>query len=336
MKFDEAYILAYLRKEISEDEICEIETLMKSSSKFLRKVKQISFINSLSKNLKEQKKINTYKAWNKLLRKISRTRLIQRMWDISRTAAAVLLPLFLLYQYMLNPLLNNSPAEMITITSAPGIVSKTILPDGSEVWLNSQSVLSYPQSFSEKDRTVRLFGEAYFKVISDTKNRFNVVTPDNITVSAFGTEFNVNAYKDEKDYQITLVKGKVDVTYNESEKKENLPENHKAVFDPQKRELVILPADPYVETAWKTGKMIFHREKLENIAKKLSKKFGVEIKLKGDVLRDYEYTATFTNETIEEILYLLQKSAPLKYSVAGQKQLNNDEYSQRVVIIEEK
>ncbi len=336
MKFDEAYILAYLRGEISEDQIFEMETLMKSSPEFLQKVKQIAIINSLLINLNDQKKIDTPKAWNKVSKKISKIQLSQKIWNISRTAAAILLPLFLLYQYAINPLLKHSKTGMITVTSAPGIISKTILPDGSEVWLNSQSTLSYPHNFSGKERTVYLSGEAYFKVISDKKNRFNVVTKDNITVSAYGTEFNVNAYNEEKKYTITLVKGKVDISYDKSSKKENLPESYKAVLNLQKGQLTMQPVDPYVETAWKNGKMVFRREKLENIAKKLSKKFGIEIKLEGDTLKNYEYTATFTNETIEEILSLLQKSAPIKYSISNHKQINNDEYQQRVVIIEEK
>lgn len=336
MKFDEAHILACLRGEAPEDTISEMESLMGSSPEFLRKVKQVSTIYLLSINLDKQKKIDAPQAWNKLSKKISRNQSKQKVWNIGRTAAAILLPLFLLYQYAAVPLWKRGAPEMVTIVSASGIVSKTILPDGSEVWLNSQSTLSYPRYFSGKGRTVYLSGEACFKVVSDKRNRFNVVTKDNITVSAYGTEFDVNTYNEGKECDITLVKGKVAISYDGSSKKEILPEGYKAVLNTQKGELAMLQVDPYAETAWKSGKMVFRRESLENIAKKLSKKFGVDIRLKGDSLRKSEYTATFTTETIDEILFLLQRSSPIKYSVSNYKQMKNGEYQQRVVMIEEK
>mgnify|MGYP002224223255 CR=1 FL=1 len=68
----------------------------------------------------------------------------------------------------------------------------------------------------------------------------------------------------------------------------------------------VVGADTYVETAWKDGKMVFRREKLEIIAQKLSRKFGVVIQLEDDTLKNYEYTATFTDETLEDIFGLAQ------------------------------
>ena len=118
---------------------------------------------------------------------------------------------------------------MITLTSAAGIVTETILPDGSKVWLNAQSKLTYPVKFDGRDRKVQLSGEAYFSVVASQKNRFDVVTPGNITISAYGTEFNVNAYQDQADYLITLAKGNVEVTAIDDTNKEVLeagPKNH--------------------------------------------------------------------------------------------------------------
>ena len=120
---------------------------------------------------------------------------------------------------------------MITLSSAPGIVTKAVLPDGSEVWLNAQSELTYPVQFTGKERTVRLSGEAYFKVVADQKNRFNVMMPGDISVSAFGTEFNVNAYREEPGYHVTLVRGNIEVETGRSMKKELLA-GHKVVLTP--------------------------------------------------------------------------------------------------------
>lgn len=332
MKFDDAYILSYIERKLPVDDLRECDTLMNSSPEFREKVERIETIYELSENLRKQKKIDTEKAWTRLSRKIAFASFRAKAWNIGRTAAAVLLPLFLLHQFVIQPMLKTTPSEMITLSSAPGIVTKAVLPDGSEVWLNAQSELTYPVQFTGKERTVRLSGEAYFKVVADQKNRFNVMMPGDITVSAFGTEFNVNAYRDEPGYRVTLARGNIEVETGRSMKKELLA-GHKVVLTPRTGEMVIVQADTYVETAWKDGKMVFRREKLETITQRLSRKFGVIIQLEDDILKDYEYTATFTDETLEDILELLKRSAPITYSISRQEQLENNTFSQRTVTI---
>ena len=185
----------------------------------MEKMKRMNTVYDLSENLRRQKAIDTPKAWDKLSGKISRVSFRKKVWDFTRTAAAVLLPLFLLHQFVIHPMLDTMPVEAITLSSAPGIVTRVMLPDGSEAWLNAQSKLTYPVRFTGNERRVELSGEAYFKVVADRENRFNVVTPGGITVSAYGTEFNVNAYPDELTHQVTLAKGHVKVGTAHSVKK---------------------------------------------------------------------------------------------------------------------
>jgi ferric-dicitrate binding protein FerR (iron transport regulator) len=194
------------------------------------------------------------------------------------------------------------------------MVTKTVLPDGSEVWLNALSSLTYPQRFTEKERTVQLSGEAYFKVASDKKHRFNVETPQKMVVSAYGT-----------------VSSEIG-----SKATETLVVDEKAILQVKTGNILVVTADTYVETAWKDGRMVFRREKLDKIATRLSRKFGVDIRLEGDRLKEYEYTATFTDETLEDILDLLKRSAPITYSISKQKQLNNETFTRREVIIKSK
>lgn len=295
-------------------------------------------IYDLSENIGRQKEIDTAKAWSRLSRKIAFDTFRVKTWNTARTAAAIMFPVFLLHQYVVQPVLKKSePQEMITISSAPGTVTKTVLPDGSEVWLNALSSLTYPQRFTEKDRTVQLSGEAYFKVVSDKKHRFNVETPRKMVVSAYGTEFNVNAYESETSHEVTLTHGQVEVSSETGPKAtEVLAVNEKAIFQVETGNIHVVTADTYVETAWKDGKMVFRREKLDKIVTRLSRKFGVDIRLEGDRLKEYEYTATFTEETLEDILDLLKRSAPITYSISKQKQLNNETFTRREVIIKSK
>jgi len=296
-------------------------------------------LNALLENYEKQKTIDAAADWEQLRKRITSDRNRRLFFNYLRNTAAILLPLFLVYQYTLYPILKKSGSivETITVTSAPGMVTKTILPDGSEVWLNALSSLTYPQRFTEKERRVQLSGEAYFKVTSDKKHRFNVETPQKMVVSAYGTEFNVNAYENEATHEVTLASGQVEVSSEIGSKtREALVVDEKAILLVETGNIHVVTADTYVETAWKDGKMVFRREKLDKIAEKLSRRFGVDIRLEGNRLKGYEYTATFTDETLEDILDLLKRSAPITYTISKQKQLYNETFTRRVVTIKSK
>jgi ferric-dicitrate binding protein FerR (iron transport regulator) len=110
--------------------------------------------------------------------------------------------------------------------------------------------------------------------------------------------------------------------------------DEKAVLNASTGDIDVAVADTYVETAWKEGKMVFRREKLDKITEKLSRKFGVTIRLEGDKLKEYEYTATFTDETLDDILDLLTRSAPITYRITKQKQREDKTFTQREIIIQ--
>jgi len=159
--FDESQIFSYLDGNLSPDERKRFEKLLQSSPEYLAKFQEMSHLYRLSENYKKQKNIDVSAAWDTLSRKIALLTFKEKAWNFARTAAAILLPLFLLYQYVLLPSVNrNMPEQTITLASMPGVITKAVLPDGSEVWLNSRSELTYPQRFKGKERTVMLKGEA--------------------------------------------------------------------------------------------------------------------------------------------------------------------------------
>lgn len=312
----------------------ECDMLMASSPEFSVRVNQIRNTYRLFDNLEAQKEVDTNVAWKKVSRKIKQTNTRRLVWNFTRNVAAVLLPLFLIFQYAVQPQLEGAPViETITLSSAPGVITKAILPDGSKVWLNSQSELAYPRQFTNNERTVHLNGEAYFKVVSDNENSFNVVTPDKTVVSAYGTEFNVDAYKKDAQQTVTLANGNVYVSLQNQSQKTTLAPNQKAIIHPEINKLDVMEADVYVETAWKDGKMVFRRENIQQIAERISKKFGVTINVEGNTTNDYEFTATFVDESLEDILELLKLSSAIDYSISYPKKLPDNSYTQRVVTI---
>ena len=335
VNIDELYILMYLKGKLPDEERQMFEQQMNLSADLRQTVADLSRLWRLSGLRSEQRNIDTPAAWRIVSRKVTRSLFLGKAWNVTRTAAAVLLPLWLIYQYVWIPWQERSqPEATLTVTASPGMVVQTTLPDGSEVWLNAGSSLSYPSRFTRRGgRKVRLTGEAYFKVTSDRKNHFDVLIPGQMKVSAYGTEFNVCAHPGDSCYEVTLARGNVDVSSVETPGMLTLDAGQKALFHPESGTMSKQPADTYADTAWKDGKMVFRRRHLDHIAEKLSRKFGVTIRLEDDKLKDYVYTATFTDESLEDILDLLKRSAPLTYTVSGQRQLGNHTYTRRTVTI---
>ena len=283
-----------------------------------------------------QKGIEVEKNWHQLHARMHHHKQKSQLLIWIRNIAAILLfPLLGLsaYLYYQTNTLKSKPAGLLETTTAYGVRTKITLSDGSEVWLNSGSTLSYPEHFTEEKRQVTLSGEAFFKVKSDKDHRFDVQTSDGITVSAYGMEFNVQAYAEEPDIKATLAEGHIQIDQiNQSASQELIP-GEQAVYSRHTQQMQVRKANLLVETAWKDGKLVFRRTPMEEIAKQLSRHFNVNIQLQGKEIFDYTYSATFTTETLAEILSLLEKTAPIRCEIIEPQQQNDLAFTRKKVII---
>lgn len=289
----------------------------------------------LSDRLMAQKKINVDRNWTELHKRIRNDRWKVRLGQFIRTSAAILLlPLLILSGYLYYHLeqWKSLPVEQVELVAAYGVVSKVVLSDGSEVWLNSGSKLVYPNRFVGK-RQVYLSGEAYFKVESDASHRFDVQTSDGVTVSAYGTEFNVQAYDKEPNVTATLAKGQICVEQEDLQLSKHLKPGEQAVFARNEKNITLQKANILMETAWKDGRIMFRRTPMEDVAKQLSRHFNVDIQLQGKEVFGYSYSATFTTETLAEILSLLEKSAPIRCEIIEPEQQGDYAFSKKKVLI---
>ena len=290
----------------------------------------------LTDRLAEQKKIDTDKHWQELSGRIRKEERKVRFLHVVRTAAAVLfLPVLLLSGLLFMQLRDwqAQPVEQVELLTAYGVVSKVTLSDGSEVWLNSGSKLVYPKRFTGDERQVSLVGEAYFKVKSNPSRRFDVQTAEGVTVSAYGTEFNVQAYDDDTCVVATLADGNICVEQSALHLEEDLKPGEQAVFSKRDGKMNRQQANLLVEMAWREGKIVFRRTPMEEVAKVLSRHFNVDIRLQGKEVFDYAYSGTFTIETITEILSLLEKSAPISCEIMEPEQQSDYTFSRKKVLI---
>jgi len=195
-----------------------------------------------------------------------------------------------------------------TVSIPYGAKTKLAMPDGSTVWLNSGSTLSYSNDFSKK-REVVLKGEAFFEV-QKGKIPFEVNTAFG-KIRVLGTGFNVLAYP-ESGFVTTLVHGSVQVDIEKSQQQKMLEpgEQVELVGD----NLVKSKVDTDLFTSWKDGKMIFKREPFNNLMKRLERWFNVKIEYSPDDFKGLWYSGTIENETITEVMDMVGTAAPVQFT----------------------
>lgn len=242
----------------------------------------------------------------------------------------------------------NGMAGICKTVVGKGQKSKVFLPDGTEVWLNSESTLTYSTDFGSSTRDVKLIGEAYFKVHKDKKHQFIVHISD-VELKVYGTEFNVKSYSDDNNIETTLVSGSLSIQkVNENVKSlpfflkpnqmaviyktdqlaalkgETKMAVNKKVIQPGvssipsiKPENVYLYTDTNIEKqiAWKDQKLIFNDETFEDLAHMLERWYDIKIVFESTDVQKYRFRGIFENETIEQALNAMRYTAPFDYTV---------------------
>lgn len=203
-----------------------------------------------------------------------------------------------------------------TITSKGGN-SNIILPDGSKVVLNADSKLSYPKIFNDSIRNVVLIGEAFFDIEHDSKRPF-IVDANEIKIKVLGTTFNVKSYSKDEKIETTLVTGKVELI-KDDETPVILAPSQKAVFYKTQNKLKIEEVNSSNVVAWRKGKLVFKNTSMKEVVIDLERKYNVKFIINSQKLLEYEYTGTFDNLSIDEVLELLIISSPISYTVKDEK-----------------
>ncbi|EJX09327.1 Fe(2+)-dicitrate sensor, transmembrane component [gut metagenome] len=260
--------------------------------------------------------VDTARAFRSVQQKVRAARRRQRREQLMRYAAMLTLPL-LITSLVFGYLYFRQPEPMVQyaeVTAAAGSVIRYELPDQTVVWLNAGTTLRYPTIFQADRRDVELNGEAYFEVKADQNHPFYVRTADGPTVYVYGTKFNVSAYADDAFVSTVLEQGKVNVLLSPQETAVLHP-NDQLVYDKTDGRWSKNKVDVYEKVAWKDGKLVFRNASLEEIFKKLSRHFNVEILFHNHVEKDLHYRATFRQETLPQIMDYLSRSGNLKWSV---------------------
>jgi ferric-dicitrate binding protein FerR (iron transport regulator) len=246
----------------------------------------------------------------------------------------------ILFFWLLFRVNENTVAKPInnTVSTKAGDKASINLPDGSKVWLNGDSKITYVEDFRNQMREVHLSGEAFFEVAKDKTKPF-IIHTRTINLKVLGTAFNVRSYDNEKETETALVHGSVEVTLRNSPDQKillkpgekllvkNIPadtssKHQKQQIDEETHIAVLTNMHYYgddsssVETSWTKNQLVFNDEPLSKIALNLERWFNVRITIVNENLKKQKYTATLEEEDkLEDFLEALKLAEGFHYSI---------------------
>ncbi|MEC5146439.1 FecR domain-containing protein [Chitinophaga sp. 212800010-3] len=193
-----------------------------------------------------------------------------------------------------------------TVTTPPGGQYQVVLPDGSRVWLNAASAIRFPVAFSDKERAVEVSGEVYFEIKPNMQRPFKV-NVRGMEVAVLGTEFNINAYKDEPVISTTLLSGRVAVTNKSSGQQVTLnPGEQVQASDKQHTGMQLSRVDTDQVIAWKNGLFRFSGDDLQAVMRQLARWYNVEVVYEGQIPKRSFSGKIPRNMTASKVLEILK------------------------------
>lgn len=257
-------------------------------------------------NEKEKNKFGYRSLWNGL-------------GQMNRVAVVLLLSLGMACLFSpitkVNSLLEREMEEFATVIKRTGRGEKLqlTLGDGTKVWVNSSSQVEFPKKFTKDERIIHLKGEAYFEVKRDSLRPFKVST-NGLTTIVLGTSFNINT-KIPGKIKVSLVSGKVEVS--SSKNQTSLSPGEMLDYNSSDGTHSVGVFDAEKVLAWKEGVLKFHKSSLPQVKVALEEWFGVKIKLQNANGVTWEFSGTYPQQTLEEVLESMSYIKGFDYQIKG-------------------
>jgi transmembrane sensor len=264
-------------------------------------------------------------------------------------AACMIVAIFITGIYLKNHRITTTIAQTAAapapagneIFTGSGSRTHVTLPDGTVVWLNAGSRISYEKNFGAARRTVSLIGEAFFDVAPNANSPF-VIHTAHIDIRVLGTSFNVKSYPSDKTTEATLIRGSIEVSIrNRISDRIILKPNEKLIVSNEDSSLlakentihrlgkvdpslVVISKPTYehnsgaiIETSWVDNKLIFQDEEFKDLARQMERWYGITIRFDGSDKEGLRFTGTFEKETIQQALDALKLTGNFNYSIEG-------------------
>lgn len=214
-------------------------------------------------------------------------------------------------------LANNEQVSSVgvNIMETPrGGTYQVLLPDGTKVWLNAASRLTFPTAFNGKDRKVELVGEAYFEVAKNRQKPFLVSSAGQV-VEVLGTHFNVSAYAEELTTKTTLLEGSVRVSKIDLSASQLLKPGQQSMFK-SGADILVSAVNGSDAIAWKNGYLAFANENIVSVMKKVSRWYDVEVEYSGNITKEGFKGSVSRYENISEVLSALEATGLVHFKLS--------------------
>ncbi len=220
-------------------------------------------------------------------------------------------------------LYNTSASRQITVSTVQNEIKHIILPDGSEIWLNENSEINYPDKFASEERKVSMSGEMFFQVKKNKKAPF-IIDAIQTKIKVLGTSFNVKIKKSTKETKVDLKTGKVLFSSKVSDDKIILVKGETAIFNKTNHSFKKTKYDEN-SFAWKSSVLLFKEKSFLEVIKTIEKQYKVDIVFDNKQLANCAFSGRFENKNIDEVLQYLsdiygfkvQKLSTSKYKLTG-------------------
>lgn len=338
MLIEEDILLKYLDGKSSESEEAGVKAWLAESPENERMLEQLYYTLQLTDRLHVMQSADPEMALVRLksrIRKRNKKVSFYRTWSLVQKIAAVLfIPVLFLSAYLFMQL-GRETVRMVEVRTNPGVISKFELPDGTRVWLNAGSTLSYPENFRPGKRLVRLSGQGYFEVTRNPGKPFVVKVDQAYSVEVLGTTFDVSAYKDDETIETTLVEGSVRLNIDPGTGKgvtQIMKPGEQAVFTKATNKLMLTSVNTDYDTAWRNGEIIFRNHSMEQVLRTLSRHYNVKFDLKNKDVLNSIITARFKDEQLPQVMEYLKMASGITYHI--KKPVMNDDTTLQLSVIE--
>lgn len=229
------------------------------------------------------------------------------------------------------PSYEQKSASSTVVTTEEGEKASIFLADSTKITLNSSSSIQYNGDYNIADRVVKLSGEAFFDVNTNPEKPF-FVQLDQMSISATGTRFNVYSFLDEDRVETTLEEGAIQVFIKDMEPI-NVKSGQQVVYFVKSKKVLVRDVISDTYTSWRENKLRFYDTPFDEVLRELGRRYNVTFEITDRELLNLKYTATFIDESIEEVLQMLKTVSPITYKINKRTSVNDKQYIKPKIMI---
>jgi transmembrane sensor len=267
-----------------------------------------------------QKEAQTNKEWEKLYATIQNQKVHSKnriVFNVIKYAAVLLIGIistyWLLNQNNRNKIQQFDLHQITKIETGKGERTKITLPDGTKVWINACSSLSYNKNYGGQFRIAHLKGEAYFEVAKNATKPF-IVNAMGYNIKAHGTSFDVSAYKEDNNVSAILVEGSISFRNDKSNNQQYIKPGQKIMYSKLRNKIEVSNVDTVTYTTWRIGEYRFDNLTFGEIAKRLERIYNVNFVFLSGNTKKIPFTGTFFSyEPLDQVLNVIKVNTSMKF-----------------------